>query len=154
MADQMFNAALGRTTQVIDNVEQNSPAAAVVRLFAFVITAADDDVDNQTTITNLEALASSAEATNTNYANQSWEAADITITVNNTTNLVDIDSTDVTFTGISAGSNWTDVVTVYDADGTDTDTTNLLQTLHDAVVTPNGGDITIQFAAAGWYRAT
>jgi len=154
MADQMFNAALGRTVQVTDNVEQNSPAAAVMRMFSWVITAADDDVDNQTTITNLEALASSAEATNTNYANQSWEAADITITVNNTTNLVDIDSTDITFTGISAGSNWTDVTIAYDADGTDTDTTNLLQTLHDAVVTPNGGDITIQFAAAGWYRAT
>jgi len=154
MADLVFNTALGRVTQLVDNVEQNNPAAAVIRMHAWVCTAADDDVNNQDDVAALEALASNTEATNSGYANQSWEAADITITVNDTTNLVDIDSTDVTFSAIVAGSNWTDVSISYDAAGTDTDASTLLLTFHDFVVTPNGGDITANFAAAGWYQAT
>lgn len=154
MADFVFNSALGRVTQLVDNVEQDSPAAAVIRMHAWVSGAADDLVNNADTITEVEAVASVAEATNSGYANQSWEAADITITVNDTTNLVDIDSTDVTFTGIGSGDVWSDVTISYDGAGTDTDANTLVLTWHDFVVTPNGGDITAQFAAAGWFRAS
>lgn len=154
MADFVFNSALGRVTQLVDNVEQDSPAAAVIRMHAWVSGAADDLVNNADTITEVEAVASVAEATNSGYANQSWEAADITITVNDTTNLVDIDSTDVTFTGIGSGDVWSDVSISYDGDGTDNDANTLVLTWHDFVVTPNGGDITAQFAAAGWFRAS
>ncbi|MCH8178124.1 MAG: hypothetical protein IIC09_08010 [Proteobacteria bacterium] len=154
MGDFVFNRSLGEVKKLADNVEQNSPAAALLRMHAWVITAADDDANNQNTITQLEALALSSEVSNAGYANQSWEAADITITVNDSTNLVDVDSTDITFTGISSGDVWSDITISYDDDGSDNDTTTLLLTLHDAAVTPNGGDITIQFAAAGWFRAS
>ena len=153
-ADLVFNPALGRVTQLVDNVEQNSPAAAVLRMHAWVSTAADDDVNNQDDIAAVEAVALVAEATNTGYANISMDETDITITVNDSTNLVDIDLTDQTFSSVSSGDNWTDISIAYDADGTDTDTATLVLTWHDFVVTPNGGDITAQPAATGFYRAT
>ena len=154
MANLVFNTALGAVKRLVQNVEDNSPAAAVLRLHAWVITAADDDVNNQDTITQLQALASSAEVTNAGYANILMDEVDITITVDDTANDVDLDLTDQVFTSIVAGDNWTDITISYDADGTDTDTATVLLTLHDFVVSPNGGNITAQFAAAGFYKAS
>lgn len=154
MANLVFNRSLGEVKKLVDNVEQNSPAAAVLRIHAWVISAADDDVNNQDTITQLQALASSAEATNGSYVNLVLDETDITITVDDTANDVDLDLGDQTFTGIAAGDVWTDITISYDEPGTDTDTTTFLLTLHDFAVTPNGGDITAQFAAAGFFRAT
>lgn len=152
MPDFVFNTALGAVKEKANNVEINIPAAALLRMHAWVSSAADDLTNNADTITELEAVTGVAEATP--YTNQSWEAADITITVNDTTNLVDVDSTDVTFTAVASQTAWSDISISYDADGSDTDSTTLLLTYHDFVVTPNGGDITAQFAAAGWFRAT
>ena len=154
MANLVFNTALGAVKEMVANVENNSPAAAVLRLHAWVITAADDDVNNQDDIAALQALASSAEVTNSGYANIVMDEVDITITVDNTANDVDLDLSDQVFTSIVAGDNWTDITISYDADGTDTDANTLLLTLHDFVVNPNGGNITAQFAAAGFYKAS
>lgn len=154
MADLIFNTALGRAVQWADNVELNSPVGAVLRMHAWISTAADDDINNQDVISELQALALSAEATLGGYTNQSWIAADLTITVNDATNLVDIDSVDITWTGITAGDVWSHVSICYDGPGTDVDTTNQLISNHVFIVTPNGGDITAQFAAAGWFQAT
>ncbi len=154
MADLVFNSALGAVKQWVENVENNSPVAAVLRLHAWVITATDDDVNNQDTISELQALALSAEATNSGYANLVMDETDITITVDDTNNWVDLILGDQTFTAIVAGDVWSDITYSYDPDGTDTDTTTLLMTLHDFVVTPNGGDITADEGANGFYRAS
>jgi hypothetical protein len=154
MADLVFNRSLGEVKRLCDNVEQNTPAAAVLRIHAWVNAAADDLVNNADTITELEAVAAVAEATNGSYVNLVMDETDITITVNDTTNLVDVDLGDQTFTGIATGDDWDDISISYDFDGSDTDTTTLVLTLHDFVVSPNGGDITAQFAAAGFFRAT
>lgn len=154
MADFVFNTALGAVKQLVDNVEQNSPAAAVLRMHAWVSTAADDDMNNADTVSQLEAVTNVAEATNAGYANIAMDETDITITVDDTNNRVDIDLTDQVFSSISAGDNWTDITISYDPDGTDTDTGTLLLTLHDFSVTPNGGDITAQPGASGFYRAS
>jgi len=154
MANLVFNTALGAVKEMVNNVEQNSPAAAVLRLHAWVITATDDNVNNQDTIAQLQALALSAEVTNAGYANILMDEVDITITVDDTANDVDLDLTDQTYSAIVTGDNWTDLTISYDASGSDTDANTLLLTLHDFVVTPNGGDITAQFAAAGFYKAS
>jgi hypothetical protein len=153
-ADFVFNSALGRVTQLVDNVEQNSPAAAVLRMHAWVSTQSDDTLNNEATIADVEAVALTTEATNSGYVNQVMDETDITITVNDTTNLVDIDLTDQTFTSVSSGDNWTDITISYDGAGTDTDSATLVLTWHDFVVSPNGGDITAQPSATGFYRAT
>lgn len=152
MPDFVFNPALGRVTQLADNVELNSPAGSLLEMHAWVSSAADDLSNNEANVAGLEAVAGVAEATP--YTQQSWAAADLTITVNNTTNLVDIDSTDVVFTAVAAQTAWSDVTVSYDSGGASTDANTLLLTNHDFIVTPNGGDITAQFAAAGWFQAT
>jgi len=152
MANFVFNISLGRVVQYAINVDTNTPAASVMRLHAWVSSATDDLTNNADTVTELEAVAAVAEATP--YTNQPMTDADITVTVNDTTNLVDVDSADLTFTAVASQTAWSDLSISYDDDGSDTDTTNLLQTYHDFIVTPNGGDITAQFAAAGWFQAS
>ena len=153
MADIVCNIAKGRAAAWMQNVEDNSPVAAVLRLFAIVSTNTDDERRDVDTMTALFALGTTAEATNTNYANLVLDETDITITVDDTNNRVDIDLTDQVWSTILTGDNWTHIVLAYDDDGSDTDTTTIPMTIHDFVVTPNGGDITAVIDAAGIYRA-
>lgn len=153
MADLVFNISLGRVHQLVKNVEDNNPAAAVLRVHAWVATAADGTLRDADTIAALEAVTNVAEASNTNYANISMDETDITITVDDTNDRVDLDLADQTWSSVAAGDNWTDISIGYDAAGTDTDASTIPLTWHDFSVTPNGGDITAQFAAAGFYRA-
>lgn len=153
MADFVFNISLGAVKQLVQNVEDNSPAAAVLRIHAWVNTAADAAVRDADTVAAVEAVTNVAEATNTNYANISLDETDITVTVDDTNERVDLDLADQTWSAVSAGDNWTDITISYDAAGTDTDSSTVPLTQHDFSVTPNGGDITAQFAAAGFYRA-
>lgn len=154
MADFVFNIALGRVHQLVKNVEDNSPAAAVLRMHAWVNTAADAAARDADTISALEAVTNVAEASNTGYANISMDETDIVITVDDTNDRVDLAIGDQTFSSISAGDNWTDITISYDADGTDTDTATIPLTQHDFSVTPNGGDITADEGANGFYRAS
>lgn len=155
MGNFVFNSALGRVTQLADNVEQNAPSGSLLEMHAWVAPSGDDDViNNAADIAAVQSTANILEATNSGYATQTWSAADLTITVNDTTNLVDIDSTDITFTAIVAGDVWTDVTIAYDSGGASSDANTLVLTFHDFAVTPNGGDITAQFASAGWFNAT
>ena len=154
MANFVFNGALGRFVQQAQNVEDNSPAAAVLRIHAWDSSAADDLTNNARDVAALEATAGVAEVTNSGYANILMDEVDITITINDTTNLVDVDVTDQVFTAILTGDSWTDLSISYDADGSDTDGTTTTMTYHDFVVVPNGGDITAQIAAAGFGRAS
>jgi hypothetical protein len=154
MADVIFNIAKGRWGQWIQNVEDNSPVAAVLRLFAIVSTDTDDAIRDTDSITALIALGNTAEATNTNYANLVLDETDITITVDDTNNRLDIDLTDQVWSNIVAGDNWTHVILAYDDDGTDTDTNTIPIASYDFVVTPNGGDITAEIDVAGALRAS
>ena len=94
------------------------------------------------------------EVTNTNYTNKSVNAAQITITVDDTNNRLDVDIDDQTWTAIAAGTAWTDLVVAYDPDGTDTDANTIPISLHDFAVTPDGSDIIAQINAAGVFRAS
>lgn len=147
MANVVFNIAKGKWGQWVDNVENNSPAAAVIRLFAIDANGeTDDNMRDADTMTALFAT-SANEVTNTNYANIAMDETDITISVDDTGNTLDVTFGDQTFSSISAGDAWTDIVIAYDADGSDTDTTTIPISLHDFSVTPNGGDITADFGA-------
>lgn len=81
-------------------------------------------------------------------------ATGVTVTVNDTTDLVDVDMADVVWlaaTGNALGA----LLVCYDPDttgGTDADIIPL--TKHDFTVTPDGSDITAVVAASGFARAT
>lgn len=152
MTDLVCNIAKGRIGQWMQNVEDNVPAAAVLRIFVFTA-GADEDYRDADTITALEAT-SAAEVTNSNYTNKVQDETDIVLTVDDTANTLDIDISDVTWTAIGSGDSWARFITSYDDDGSDTDTNTIPQTSHDFAITPDGSDITAQIDAAGFFRAS
>jgi hypothetical protein len=154
MADLVFNIAKGKVAQYFQNVEDGSPANAKVYMIVFNCSNTDDEVRNCDTVAAIEALASTAEVTNTNYSRKEVLAADITITVDDTNDRVDIDIADESWTAVAAGTAWTDICLAYDPDSTTgTDSTLVPLTWHDFAVTPDGSDITAQINASGVFRA-
>jgi hypothetical protein len=155
MADQVFNIALGRSVELYNRVDLNDPANAVIIIAAFNVGASDASLKDVDTLAAIEALASTAEATNTGYARKVLTDADIVAFAPDDANdRVDLDIPDQTWTAVSAGTNWTDLVVAYDSDSTGgTDANIVPMTLHDFVVSPNGGDVTAQIAATGFFRA-
>ena len=146
MADLILNEALGRSLVEIQAVEDNSPAAATIDIRAWVISAADeslrDAADRQ--VTTFEAITNVTEATP--YTIQLMDETDITILVDDTNNRADVTFVDQTFTSVAAQTAWTDITLSYDADGTPSGT-DLIFDVFDFSVTPNGGDITVDFPA-------
>ena len=154
MADLVFNVAKGRGIQMAKNVKDNDPVAAVLRIFAIVSTDTDDALKDADTMAAVFALANTAEATNSGYANITDDGTDLTITLDDTNNIHDAILADQTFASIVAGDNWTDLIIAYDADGTDTDSGTIPLSLHDFIVTPNGGNIVADFPVTGFFRAS
>lgn len=158
MPDLILNEELGLAMQKISNVDTNSPAASVLRIHAWVITAGDEalrDLGPDHNVDDFELIANVAEVTNTGYPATALDLTDteVTITVDDTNNRVDVAFTDQTYTSISTGDNWSDITIAYDPDGTDTDLQNPVLFVFDFSVSPNGGDITVDFPAVS-YRVT
>lgn len=80
--------------------------------------------------------------------------ATVTVTVDDTNDRVDVDAADITWTA-ATGNAVSRLVICYDDDtaaGTDANLIPLV--MLDFVVTPDGSDITAQFNAAGFFRAS
>ena len=156
MADFSFNIAKGKVREYHDRVANNDPTNAALVLVAVVTTEADGTLQDLDDLSLVLANANTAEATNTGYSRIVLTDADITVSApDDTNNRVDLDFADQTFSSISAGDNWTDLILCYDSDttgGTDANIIPLIQ--FDFSVTPNGGDITAQLNAAGYYRVS
>ena len=153
MADFVFNIAKGRAHALIKNVDDGSPANS--RLIVIPIETsgieADDTLNNYDEIQALLAAANNEQAT---MGRKTVTGANITITVDDTNNRVDIDMADITWTA-ATGNAISALIVAYDPDntvGTDADLIPL--TKHDFVVTPDGSDITAQINTAGFYRAS
>lgn len=155
MADFVFNIAKGKVAQLCKNVDDGSPANSRLKVLIFNTSATDATLRDLDTVAAIESDANTAEVANTNYARKTLAAADITITVDDTNDRIDIDIPDQTWTAVGAGTAWTDLCIAYDPDnttGTDSDLIPL--TWHDFAVTPDGSDITAVINAAGFFRAT
>ena len=156
MADFVFNISKGRVAELYNRVDLSDPTDAVLVITAWVITATDAamiDADDHAT---LEAVALVAEVTNGSYARKILTDADIVAFAPDDANdRVDLDIPDQTWTAIAAGDDWSDLTISYDSDSTGgTDSNIVPSTLHDFVVSPNGGDITAEIDAAGFFRAS
>ena len=153
MADFIFNVAKGRGIQLLKNVKDNDPAAAVIRIYAIVTTDTDDDLKGADTMAAVIALSNTAYATNTGYSQLTDDGSDLTLTLNDTADVYDAILADQTFSSVDAGDNWTDLIVAYDPDGLGTDASCIPLFNADFVVTPNGGDIVANFPATYFYRA-
>lgn len=158
MANQVFNISLGRVAELYNRVDTNDPANSALVIAAVAAGTTTDATfkDADTLTACLPGAGGSAEATNTGYARKTLTDADIVAFAPDDTNdRVDLDIPDQTWTGVAAGTNWTDLIISYDSDTTaGTDANIVPLTLHDFIVTPDGSDITAVIAATGFYRAS
>ena len=152
MTDFVFNIAKGKVAQLAKNVDDGSPANSRLIVVPIETTGIEADAalkDHDT----LSALLAGTSNEQTTMGRKTVAAADITITVDDTNERLDIDIADITWTG-ATGNAISALVICYDPDnttGTDADLIPL--TKHDFVVTPDGSDVVAQIAAAGFYRA-
>ena len=155
MADFIFNVALGRAHEFARRVEDNDPANSAFLIIVIDAAGISDatlkDVD---TIADLEATGAN-EVANSGYARKELVDGDLTITIDDSNDRVDIDFADQTWSAVVAGDTWTDLIVAYvysEATGTSSDMIPISQ--HDFAVTPDGSDITAQLNAAGFFRAS
>lgn len=154
MANLVPNIALGQVVAYYRRVDENDPSTAELYVIAFNCGDTDASVRRADTVAAIEALASTAEATNSGYARKTLTDTDLTAFAPDDTNdRVDLVIADQTFTAVAAGSAWTDICIAYGLNG-GADSAKVPLTWHDFAVTPNGGDITVDVPAAGFYRAT
>jgi hypothetical protein len=142
MADFVFNIAKGA---FVEKFRDGAANGGILLLIAADTDGAMRDTDTLTAL-----LATGAnEATDGSYARKTGLTG--TITVDDTNDRVDVDLPDQTFTAL-AGAAITDAVVFYEEAAADN--TRIPLTLHDFGVTPDGSDVTIQFNAAGFARAS
>jgi hypothetical protein len=156
VADFCFNIAKGRVAELYNRVDSNDPANSVLLVIAI-----DANGDTDATMRDRDDMSAllggtANEVTNSGYARKTLSDADLTAFAPDDTNdRVDLDIPDQTWTSVAAGTAWTDIIIAYDNDSTGgTDSSVVPMTLHDFAVTPSGSDITMQVAAAGFFRAS
>lgn len=113
---------------------------------------ADDALKDYDTLTALLAGAP-VEADFTNYARKVVDNGDVTVTVDDTNNRVDIDIPDQTWTSAGGASNNTLVKAIVCIDGANDDA-RIPVTCHDFAVTTDGSDLTLQVPTGGFYRSS
>jgi len=157
MADFVYNIAKGRVAELYNRVDLSDPTNAVL----VIVVLATSGIETDAVLIDKDDLAAvvagtTNEVTNTNYARKVLSDADIVAFAPDDTNdRVDLDIPDQTWTAVAAGDGWNDVVICYDSDSTvGTDSGIVPMTQHDFVVVPDGSDIVMQVAAAGFYRAS
>lgn len=154
MADFVFNVAKGKVAQYCTNVDTSSPANSRLKLIPIESTSIEAD----STMKDYDDLASLLAGTSneqTTMGRKTLTSTDVTITVDDTNDRVDIDISDITWTA-AGGNAISKLVIVYCPDGVTpgADSTFIPLTAHDFSVTPDGSDVTAQIAAAGFFRAS
>ena len=157
MANFVFNISKGRVVEYYNRVKNNDPANS-----ALVILAIDANGDTDATMQDRDDLAAllggtANEVTNSGYARKVLTDADLAAlpAPDDANDRFDIDLPDQTWNAVAAGTAWTDVIVCYDPDTTGgTDSAIIPLTCHDFPMTPDGSDIIMQVAAAGFFRAS
>lgn len=152
MANIVHNIAKGRGAEWSERSRTGADANGALLLVPFDSTDTDDAVGDADTLAAIEALAATAERTTGGWNRKTISDANITVTIDDTNNRVDVDVPDQTWTAVTAGAV-TDLEMAYDADTTaGTDANVLPFTWHDFVITPDGSDVTAQIAV--FFRAS
>jgi hypothetical protein len=147
MADIVFNIAKGKAGYYATLPAANDALIAVPLEATGLV--ADSVMRDYDTLDAILAGASNEQTTMTRKT-----LASVTSTVDDTNDRLDADAADFTWAA-AAGNAIAAVVICYDPDttgGTDTDLIPLVKL--DYAITPDGSDVTAQFAAAGFFRAS
>jgi len=154
----VFNIAKGRVVEFYNRVESSDPTNAALVVMVLATSGLESDATLLDADTFSAVVAGTTnEVTNTGYARKVLTDADLAAlpAPDDTNNRYDIDIPDQTWTTVGAGDGWSKLVIGYDNDSTGGTDANIIPvTLHDFVVTPNGGNITAQINAAGFFRAS
>lgn len=152
MTDIIPTRALGKCRQYIEDVEATGADNFIVHAWVAGGVTDNDIRDAGTgsgaasvppTVAAIELVGSVTEATP--YTPQTFDDPQITITIDDVNDQYEADFSDVVFTAVAAQTAWSNVTVAYSAAGTDVDSSNEVIWWLDAVVTPAGGDITLQF---------
>ena len=148
MADGVFNIAKGAVAE-----KARDDAARFTVLLLKVNETEADLIDHNDVAAML--AASNTEADFTNYERKVNLTA--TLTVDDTNNRAEVDLSDLTWTAAGNGSNntLTKLIVCYEEPGSPTEDAALTPlTHHDFTPTTDGSDITAQFNASGFFRAS
>lgn len=152
MADFVFNIAKGRAGQYFQNVKSNSPSGCeivVVPLESSGLEAAATMKDYDT----LSALLGGTTNEQTTMGRKDVTATGLTITVDDTNDLLKVEMADQTWTG-ATGNAIAGIVLCYDPTGSSADTALIPLTFHDFSVTPDGSNIVADVGSNGVYQAS
>lgn len=144
MADFVFNIAKGAAAEKVRDAS-TSVGVLILRTAALE---SDAILKDKVSVADLVSGATD-EATNSGYARKTGLTG--TLNVDQANDRVDVSIPNQTWTAVAAGDGWSKLVVFLDEGGTDA--TRIPLTSHDFAVTPDGSDITVQFAAAGFFRA-
>jgi hypothetical protein len=158
MADQVMNIAKGRVVEYYNRVESNDPAASAFIVVLLKVAEADATLIDYDELGALLGAAGNTEADFTNYARKTVTDAELAAlpAPDDTGNQFDIDMPDQTWSNAGGASNnsLVKLLICYDNDtGAGVDTDIIVCAHYDFVITTNGGDITAQIDAAGFFRA-
>lgn len=157
MADQVFNRSKGRGVEFAERVNANDPTNAVLVWDLLATTGLETDAVLLDKDTFADVVSGTTNfATGTGWARKSLDqTGGITVTYDDTNDRVDVDCPDQTWTAVAnAADDVSKAVSGYDSDSTaGTDANIVPVTHHDFVIQPDGSDVTMQIAAAGFLRA-
>lgn len=155
MASEVCNVSGGKINAYADNVNDNTPANAVLVLALFVgAGATDNDYRDADSLSAIEAL-STAEVTDVSYSRIILSDLDVAAsTVDDVGDTRSFDIADQTWVALDGSDSITKLVVGYDSDsaaGTDADIVPCAH--YDFVVSTNGSDVTAQINAGGLWSA-
>ena len=158
MADQVFNISKGRVVEFYNRVESSDPTNAAFVLVLLKVAEADATLIDYDTLAALLA-GSNTEADFTNYARKTLTDADLAAlpSPDDSNNRYDVDLPDVTWTTAGGATNNTLVKAIlcYDSDTTGGTDANIVPVAHyDFAATTDASDLTLQWNASGFFRAS
>jgi hypothetical protein len=144
MADVVFNVAKGKVAEKVADTPGN------LGMLLLKVVEADATLKDRTTLADILGAANT-EANFTNYARKTGIVG--TVTIDQANDRTDVDAPDQLFAAAGGGTNNNLVKVIIYYEEAAADGTRIPLTAHDFVVTTDGTDLTVQFAAAGFFRA-
>ena len=153
MANFVFNYAKGRAAQFFQNVEDNSPSGCKIVVVPIEASGVEADATLKDYQTLSALLAGTTNEQTSNMTRKDVVAAGITITVDDSGDLVKVEIADQTWTA-ATGNAISDLLICYSPGAASADTLIIPLTCHDFSVTPDGSDIVADVGTNGVYQAS
>lgn len=159
MADFVFNIAKARVAELYNRVDTNDPTNSALIVILLAASGIETDAVLRDKDTFADVVSGTTnEATNTGVNRKTLTDADIVAFAPDDTNdRVDLDIPDQTWTAVANDGTGAigDATINYDSDTTGGADSNIVpMTLHDFAITPDGSDVIMQIAAAGFFRGS